>query len=67
MHRLKHGVTRYKITLDLFAAKLAKPLAKFPKLAPQLQAARWVTPEELHELPLSTTTGRALVKKFCSS
>ena len=65
-HRLKHGVTRYKITLDLFAAKFAKPPAKFPNLAPALQAARWVTPPELHELPLSTT-GRALVKKFCSS
>lgn len=66
LHRVKHGVTRYKITLDLFAAKLAKPPATFAKLAPALQAARWVTPAELHELPLSTT-GRALVKKFCSS
>lgn len=65
-HRLKHGVTRYKITLDLFAAKFAKAAAKFPNLAPALQAARWVTPAELHDLPLSTT-GRALVKKFCSS
>ncbi len=65
-HRLKHGVTRYKITLDLFTAKFAKPPAKFPNLAPALQAARWVTPAELHDLPLSTT-GRALVKKFCSS
>ena len=66
LHRMKHGVTRYKITLDLFAAKLAKPPAKFPKLAPALQAARWVTPAELHELPLSTT-GRSLVKKIWSS
>jgi A/G-specific adenine glycosylase len=65
-HRLKHGVTRYKITLDLFAAKLAKPPAKFPNLSPAVQAARWVTPAELHDLPLSTT-GRALVKKFCRS
>ena len=65
-HRLKHGVTRYKITLDLFAAKFAKPPAAFAKLGAAVQAARWVTPAELHDLPLSTT-GRALVKKFCSS
>jgi A/G-specific adenine glycosylase len=65
-HRLRHGVTRYKITLDLFAAKFAKPPATLTKLGPALQAVRWVTPTELHELPLSTT-GRALVKKFCSS
>jgi len=66
LHRLKHGVTRYKITLDLFAAKIAKPPPKLTKLGPAIQEARWVTPAELHELPLSTT-GRALVKKFCSS
>ena len=63
LHRLKHGVTRYKITLDLFAAKLAKPPAAFRKLAPALQDARWVTPAELQKLPLSTT-GRVLVKRF---
>lgn len=65
-HRLRHGVTRYKITLDLFAAKLTKPPATLAKLGPALQAARWVTPAELHDLPLSTT-GRVLVKKYCSS
>lgn len=49
---LKHGVTRYRITLDCYEARLTSGRAK---------AARWIATSELAELPLSTT-GRKITK-----
>jgi A/G-specific adenine glycosylase len=46
---LKHGVTRYRITLDCYAAEYASGRAGAEK------ATRWVRPTELSELPLSVT------------
>jgi A/G-specific adenine glycosylase len=43
---IKHGVTRYRITLDCYAAAFKSGRAS---------AARWVRRSELSELPLSTT------------
>ncbi len=51
---LKHGVTRFRITLDCYLAQCAKP----PRLKPDSQ---WVKPDELVDMPLSTT-GRKLAR-----
>ena len=58
LQTLKHGVTRFKITLEAFdasykAGKL-KPLTPFA-------VARWVAPKDLAQYPLNTT-GRKLTK-----
>ena len=52
---IKHGVTRFRITLDCFTAtyRSGKPPA----------AARWVAPNELHEYPLSAT-GRKIAQQM---
>jgi A/G-specific adenine glycosylase len=50
---IKHGVTRYRITLDCYGAHF-----KAGRLAAD-QPIRWIRPAELTELPLSTT-GRKL-------
>ncbi len=53
--RLKHGVTRFRITLDCYSARLVgagKAAGKVPEL-------RWTRPEELNKYPLCTT-GRKL-------
>ena len=50
---IKHGVTRYRITLDCYAATYSSGKLKSDK------NARWIRPAELSELPLSTT-GRKL-------
>lgn len=49
---LKHGVTRYRITLDCYEASYVSGRA---------QNARWISPVELADLPLSTT-GRKIAK-----
>jgi A/G-specific adenine glycosylase len=46
---LKHGVTRYRITLDCYAAEFVEGRAGVEK------ATRWIRPSELGELPLSVT------------
>jgi A/G-specific adenine glycosylase len=48
---LKHGVTRYRITLNCYAAKFVSGRAA--------NGARWFRPAELKALPMSTT-GRKL-------
>lgn len=54
---LKHGVTRYRITLDCFEATYSKGrICSNPS-----RPVRWTKPTELAELPLSTT-GRILAK-----
>ncbi|MEQ8848306.1 A/G-specific adenine glycosylase [Botrimarina sp.] len=50
---LKHGVTRFRITLDCYEAAAAGGRVRKP--------ARWVRPSELADLPLSVT-GRKLSK-----
>jgi len=50
---IKHGVTRYRITLDCYAAKF-----KSGRLTTKSKL-RWIPPSELTQLPLSTT-GRKL-------
>jgi A/G-specific adenine glycosylase len=46
---LKHGVTRFRITLDCYAAEYVAGRAGAEK------STRWVRPAELGELPLSVT------------
>lgn len=53
--RLKHGVTRFRITLDGYSARFVAS-SNPPAGAPELN---WVTPGQLAEYPLSTT-GRKL-------
>jgi A/G-specific adenine glycosylase len=55
---LKHGVTRYRITLDCYAAEYVSGRAGAEK------ATRWVRPSELGELPLSVTA-RKLANLIC--
>jgi A/G-specific adenine glycosylase len=58
LHTLKHGVTRFKITLEAhdatYKAGKLKPVAPFA-------AARWVSPKDIAQYPLNTT-GRKLTK-----
>ncbi len=49
---LKHGVTRFRITLECYLAECARPPGKDVP-------GRWVSPIELGDLPLNTT-GRKL-------
>jgi A/G-specific adenine glycosylase len=51
---LKHGVTRFRITLDCYRANYEKSCVHLPA-----EQWRWLAPEALSELPLSTT-GRKL-------
>jgi A/G-specific adenine glycosylase len=51
---LKHGVTRFRITLDCYRAVYAKSQVRLPA-----DEWRWIAPEELELLPLSVT-GRKL-------
>jgi len=54
--KLKHGVTRFRITLLCLEAKLLDATGEL-----NADSLRWVTPEELASMPLSTT-GRKLAK-----
>jgi A/G-specific adenine glycosylase len=57
LKRLKHGVTRFRITLDCYEATYAGGRARSTNGAP----VRWVKEAELASLPLSTT-GRKLAE-----
>jgi A/G-specific adenine glycosylase len=57
LKRLKHGVTRFRITLDCYEAAYAGGRARSTNGAP----VRWVKEAELASLPLSTT-GRKLAE-----
>ena len=52
---IKHGVTRFRITLHCFAAQASQSPRR------PLDGQRWVTSQELHELPLSVT-GRKIAR-----
>lgn len=54
---LKHGVTRFRITLDCYQATRTGGRLRSTKASP----AKWLTPDQLAELPLSVT-GRKLAK-----
>lgn len=62
MKTMKHGVTRYRITLDCYEAFHRGGRLKTSKAAP----AQWVRPDELGEFPLSTT-GRKIAKLLADS
>jgi A/G-specific adenine glycosylase len=55
---LKHGVTRFRITLYCFTAKVVS----MPRSKTAQTAIRWIKPQELAEFPLSST-GRRLAKR----
>src|SRR5690606_33776006 len=55
LHTLKHGVTRFRITLDCYRADFVSGRVRSP--------VRWVGPRELAELPLSVT-GRKIAQRL---
>ena len=59
---LKHGVTRFRITLDCYDARFVSG----PDGKTGLVETRWLRPDELDEYPLSTT-GRKLCRFAWSS
>jgi A/G-specific adenine glycosylase len=58
---IKHGVTRYRITLDCYRATFISGRPQKNSVA----EVRWVASTELADLPLSTT-GRKMVDSFSS-
>lgn len=54
---IKHGVTRYRITLDCYAAEHESGRLRKGQASP----TRWLRPAELSDLPLSTT-GRKIAR-----
>lgn len=57
---IKHGVTRYRITLDCYEAKFTSGRIRSTKTRP----IRWLSLSELPDTPLSTT-GRKIAKLLC--
>jgi A/G-specific adenine glycosylase len=58
---LRHGVTRFRITLNCYTASYAS--GKIPRA--QADRMRWLLPSELDEYPLSTT-GRKIARLSAS-
>lgn len=56
LHVLRHGVTRYRITLECFAARCVSP-----GNPPAGAKTKWLPPDQLGDYPLSTT-GRKLAR-----
>lgn len=56
---IRHGVTRYKITLECYDATARSGRLKIPKVSTEQHA--WLHPDELDTYPLSTT-GRKLAR-----
>ncbi len=54
---IKHGVTRYRITLECYAAQFESGRVKSTKARP----VRWLPKRDLAELPLSVT-GRKIAE-----
>jgi A/G-specific adenine glycosylase len=59
---LRHGVTRFRITLDCYEARYVSG----PDGKADPAETRWLLPAELDEYPLSTT-GRKLCRLACST
>lgn len=57
LQTLKHGVTRYRITLDCYDAQFASGRLQSPKT----RLVKWLPRRELDDLPLSTT-GRKIAR-----
>jgi A/G-specific adenine glycosylase len=57
MKTIKHGVTRYRITLDCYEATHVGGVLEANKAAP----AKWIAPHELTTMPLSAT-GRKIAR-----
>jgi A/G-specific adenine glycosylase len=58
---IKHGVTRYRITLECYTARHVAG-----RINSRQTHLRWVRPGELGDYPLSTT-GRKLANKICQT
>jgi A/G-specific adenine glycosylase len=52
LRTIKHSITRYRITLEAWRAKLATPPTKI--------AGRWLTPKQLHELAFTSAQKKIL-------
>jgi A/G-specific adenine glycosylase len=61
VHRLKYGVTRFRITLDTYDARCLGGRLKPSGFA----GARWIRPDELTELPLNVSARK--LAKFVAS
>jgi A/G-specific adenine glycosylase len=61
---IKHGVTRFRITLHCYEASLAAR-SRQPRPPIGAEAIRWLAPDSLHEYPLSTT-GRKIASWILS-
>src|SRR3989304_2335166 len=59
---IRHGVTRYRITLDCYAADFASGRLHSANGSP----LRWIAAANLADLPLSTT-GRKLSRLVCQA
>jgi A/G-specific adenine glycosylase len=62
---LKHGVTRFRITLDVYVAQHVRPAAT-RRNSPALADVQWISPRRLAELPLSVT-GRKIAELLTAS
>ena len=62
---LKHGVTRFRITLDVYEAQHVRQAGR-RKNAPDSFALQWISPRRLAELPLSVT-GRKIAELLTAS
>lgn len=58
-HTLKHGVTRFRITLDCYRAEYVSGRV----CSTSTQRVRWIRPAELADLPLSVT-GRKIAERI---
>jgi A/G-specific adenine glycosylase len=58
---LRHGVTRFRITLKCYSARYAS--GKIPR--DKAEHMRWLLPSEMDEYPLSTT-GRKIARLSAS-
>lgn len=56
--RIKHAVTRFRITLDCFRAESVKG-----RLTARLESCAWKSPQEIEDLAMSVT-GRKIAKKL---
>lgn len=58
--RMKHAVTRFRITLDVFRSEEVSGRLRFS----ENESFRWASVKELSDLPMSST-GRKIADRFC--
>lgn len=61
-HTLRHGVTRYRIFLEVYLAVAENP-EQLSSTTPHGESIRWVSAQKLRDYPLSST-GRLLAEKL---